>query len=122
MLPRTVDKARAHLAGTLGEYIYDCPMDRRLFETLGCDAEQFLQAVRVSSTDLEVLDCLVGQRKLPKEEIDKLNEAIDNWKPTTPDGWERFKQDILRIAPGNHRIKSRTDLLDFEEGRFPGSK
>jgi len=28
---RTVDKCRASLAGTLGEYHYDCPLDNKLF-------------------------------------------------------------------------------------------
>ncbi|HME82932.1 MAG TPA: DUF5069 domain-containing protein [Candidatus Eremiobacteraceae bacterium] len=121
MLPRTIDKARAHLAGTLGEYIYDCSMDKALFETLGCNAEQFLQAVGVSLTDAEVLDLLV-QTRIPEDKLKVHNQHIDQWHPTTPEGWDRFKEDLQKIAGGNPKVKSRTDLIDFEEGRFPGAK
>jgi hypothetical protein len=90
-----------------------------LFKTIGCDADQFLAAVRVSTTDMEVLDCLMEGRQRPsKDELDKHNQRIDNWQPTTPEGWDRYKADILKIAPGNTKIKSRTDLIDFEEGRL----
>jgi hypothetical protein len=120
MLPRTIDKARAQMAGTLGEYIYDCKMDKKLFETLGCSADQFLQAVRVSATDGEVLDLLVTKR-IPDDTVKAHNERIDNWRPTDPEGWERFKRDLMTIGHGNPKIKSRTDLIDYEEGRLTGS-
>lgn len=121
MFPRTIDKARAHLAGSLGEYIYDCNMDKQLFVTLGCNPEEFLQAVRVSSTDRDILDLLV-QKRIPDDKLEAHNKRIDQWNSTTPEGWERYKADLERIAPGNTKIKSRTDLIDFEEGRFPGAK
>ncbi|MBV8172657.1 MAG: DUF5069 domain-containing protein [Candidatus Eremiobacteraeota bacterium] len=121
MFPRTIDKARAKLAGTLGEYIYDCSMDRQLFETIGCDAEQFLSAVRVSSTDAEVLDLLV-QARIPDDTLKAHNQRIDQWHPNTPEGWDHFKDDLKRIANNHPKVKSRTDLIDFEEGRLSGAK
>ncbi len=45
-LGRMIDKCRAVLAGMQGEYIYPCPMDRRLLEFAGLEADQFLQAVQ----------------------------------------------------------------------------
>ena len=119
MLPRTIDKARAHMENALGEYIYDCNMDKQLFKTLGVDPDQFLAAVRVSSNDMEVFDCLMEGRPRPsKEELEKHNERIDNWYPTTPEGWDRYKADLQKIAPGVSKVKNRTDLIDFEEGRL----
>jgi len=107
------------MENALGEYIYDCNMDKQLFTTLGVDADQFLAAVHVSSTDMDVLDCLMEGRKRPsKDELQKHNERIDNWLPTTPEGWDRFKADKAKIAPGNNKVKNRTDLIDFEEGRL----
>ncbi|MBV8282384.1 MAG: DUF5069 domain-containing protein [Candidatus Eremiobacteraeota bacterium] len=117
MFPRTIDKARAQMAGTLGEYIYDCNMDKKLFETLGCTAEQFLDAVKVSSTDQEVHDLLVPNR-IPDDKIKTHNARIDNWLPLTPDSWDRYKADLKAIANNDPRVKSRTDLIDFEEGRL----
>jgi uncharacterized protein DUF5069 len=121
MFPRTIDKARASHEGMLGEYIFDCNMDKHLFATLGCTAEEFSQAVRVSTSDAEVLDLLV-QKRIPDDKLEAHNKRIDQWNSTTPEGWERYKKDLDRIAPGNTKIKSRTDLIDFEEGRLPAAK
>ncbi|MDE3036213.1 MAG: DUF5069 domain-containing protein, partial [Nitrospirota bacterium] len=43
-LPRMLDKCRATLAGTQGEYIYPCPMDQLLLAFAGIAAEQFTEA------------------------------------------------------------------------------
>jgi hypothetical protein len=51
---RAVDKCRASLAGTLGEYHYDCPMDNMLFTFKGIDGEQFKTAVKASTNYEEV--------------------------------------------------------------------
>jgi Domain of unknown function (DUF5069) len=42
---RSVDKCRASLAGKLGEYHYDCPLDNVLFNFKGITARQFTAAV-----------------------------------------------------------------------------
>jgi hypothetical protein len=51
---RTTDKCRANLAGNLGEYHYDCPLDNMLFSFKGITAKQFTAAVTASSTYEEV--------------------------------------------------------------------
>ena len=47
---RTVDKCRASLAGTLGEYHYDCPLDNQLFTFKGITSAQFTTAVQAAKT------------------------------------------------------------------------
>src|SRR5579862_1467732 len=51
MLARTIDKARAKQAGTLGDYIFDCPMDRRLFAALRTDGDEFDAIVAKTEDD-----------------------------------------------------------------------
>ena len=51
---RAVDKCRAGLAGTLGEYHYDCPLDNQLFSFKGINGEQFKAAVQASKNYEEV--------------------------------------------------------------------
>ena len=51
---RAVDKCRASLAGTLGEYHYDCPLDNMLFSFKGITGEQFKTAVQASTNYEEV--------------------------------------------------------------------
>lgn len=47
---RAVDKCRASLAGTLGEYHYDCPLDQSLFDFKGITGDQFKAAVQAATT------------------------------------------------------------------------
>jgi hypothetical protein len=47
---RAVDKCRASLAGTLGEYHYDCPLDNLLFTFKGITGAQFQAAVQTAVT------------------------------------------------------------------------
>src|SRR5207249_1919473 len=55
-LARMIDKCRAVLAGTQGEYIFPCPLDRRLLEFAGLEADQFTQTVQARSSDQAVAD------------------------------------------------------------------
>jgi hypothetical protein len=45
---RAVDKCRASLAGTLGEYHFDCPLDNQLFSFKGVTGDQFKSAVQAA--------------------------------------------------------------------------
>ncbi|HWX23366.1 MAG TPA: DUF5069 domain-containing protein [Candidatus Binatia bacterium] len=51
---RAIDKCRASQAGTLGEYLYDCPLDNMLFNFKGITGEQFKTAVQASTNYEEV--------------------------------------------------------------------
>jgi len=66
---RTLDKCRAGIAGTLGEYHYDCPLDNMLFSFKGITGEQFQTAVQASTNDDEVGAWLLanGTAKTPAE-------------------------------------------------------
>jgi hypothetical protein len=66
---RTVDKCRASVAGTLGEYHYDCPLDNMLFSFKGINGEQFKTAVQAAKTYDDVGTWLLanGTKKSPVE-------------------------------------------------------
>jgi len=66
---RTVDKCRASVAGTLGEYHYDCPLDNMLFSFKGINGEQFKTAVQAAKTYDDVGTWLLatGTVKTPAE-------------------------------------------------------
>jgi hypothetical protein len=51
---RAVDKCRASLAGTLGDYHYDCPLDNMLFNFKGITGERFKTVVEASTNYEEV--------------------------------------------------------------------
>lgn len=54
-LPRMIDKARAARAGTLGDAVHPCPVDRRTLKHLGVSFEDFTAIVARTETDEEVL-------------------------------------------------------------------
>ena len=54
-LARTIDKMRAHLNGTAGEYNAHRGVSSRVFDLFGVTAEQFEEAVRQNPTDAGVL-------------------------------------------------------------------
>lgn len=66
---RTVDKCRGSLAGTLGEYHYDCPLDNVLFSFKGINGEKFKAVVRAAKTYEEIGSWLQanGTKKTPAE-------------------------------------------------------
>jgi hypothetical protein len=66
---RTIDKCRASVAGTLGEYHYDCPLDNMLFTFKGINGAQFKAAVQNSENYEDVGAWLLanGAAKTPAE-------------------------------------------------------
>jgi quercetin dioxygenase-like cupin family protein len=54
-LPRMIDKSRAARAGTLGDAVHPCPVDRRCLALLGIDFDRFTEGVSRSGNDAEVL-------------------------------------------------------------------
>jgi hypothetical protein len=122
MLPRTIDKARARKAGTLGEYIFDCSMDRRLFESMRTDGEEFLGVVTAADDDGAIVSWFVRNGHMPSgAELESLNAEIEQWGPKTDESRARFEKQRDVIAPGRADIKTWTDLIDAEEGRLTRS-
>jgi Domain of unknown function (DUF5069) len=66
---RTVDKCRASLAGKLGEYHYDCPLDNMLFSFKGINGGQFKSAVQAATNydDIGAWLQANGTKKTPAE-------------------------------------------------------
>jgi hypothetical protein len=120
MLPRTIDKARAKMAGTLGEYIFDCSMDRRLFEAMRTDGQEFLGVVTAADGDPAIVSWFVRNGHMPSGAVlESLNADIEDWGPKTEESRVRFEAEREKIAPGRLDITTWTDLLDAEEGRGP---
>jgi 4-hydroxy-L-threonine phosphate dehydrogenase PdxA len=67
-LARMIDKARAKAQGIETDYMFPCPIDRRLLSQAGVPAQDFLEIVKKHQTDEEVV-------KAFKEKATK-----DDWK------------------------------------------
>jgi Domain of unknown function (DUF5069) len=119
MAARAADKGRASAAGTLGEYNYDCPMDRMLFAFLGTDSGEYLAAVLSSSDDSGVAKLI--EAKLASKshnEIDDYNHHLLGHAPKAgTDGVGYFLSGRERVGHGRTDIFTWPDLIDVEEGR-----
>src|SRR3981081_4801140 len=76
---RTLDKCRAALNNTLGEYHFDCPVDNMFFEFTGITADQFKDFVATGANDEEVT-AWVQEHAKPRERIEviKWNNDVGN--------------------------------------------
>jgi hypothetical protein len=116
-LGRMIDKARAKAAGTVGEYIYPCPLDQALLEFMGIGGDAFYKAV-TSRTDQDVLVWLTQNAKArsPKE-IEEWDTTFLHRKPQNEESLRHFLETRNRIAPHRTDVTTWVDLLDLEEGR-----
>jgi hypothetical protein len=117
-LPRMIDKCRAVLAGTEGEYIYPCPMDERLMEFAGITAEQFTATVEANPTDEGVAEWF-RQFAKPHQpaELEEWNQKLLARGPSSSESAEKFKKYRDAVDPSRTDLTAWSDLQDLEEGR-----
>ena len=117
-LPRMLDKCRATLHGTQGEYMYPCPMDQRLLDFAEITAESFTEAVKSRSSDQEIAEWFQRTSKPhSKAEVAEFNQKLLRHAPNTPEKLASFKKTRDTIDASRTDITTWADLLDLEEGR-----
>ncbi|MFO0777909.1 MAG: DUF5069 domain-containing protein, partial [Nitrospira sp.] len=104
-LARMIDKCRAVLAGTEGEYIYPCPMDERLLEFARLTSDQFTAAVKANDTDEGVL-AWFQRNAQPHQpvELEGWNQRLLARGPSSPESAAKFKKYLAAVD------SSRTDI------------
>jgi hypothetical protein len=113
---RAIDKCRASLAGTLGEYHYDCPLDNMLFSFKGISGEQFKTAVRESQSDEEIGAWLLahGTAKTPAE-INTWSNEMETGSPIKdPARRAHFMDNCSRLML-NPQTNTTFDLLEADD-------
>src|ERR1041384_556129 len=69
ILGRTIDKCRALVAGNIGEYHFDCPLDNTLFGFKGVKGVDFKAQIENGASDQQMAEWLdqAGEKKTPDE-------------------------------------------------------
>jgi hypothetical protein len=67
LLARILDKGRAELAGTAGEYIYNNPMDRHWFRFTGITAEALKEQIATGKGDGEILNWVTENAPIQRQ-------------------------------------------------------
>ncbi len=118
---RMLDKCRAVLAGTAGEYHFDCPLDNIFLDFAEIQADAFQAVVASGATDAEVEEWISKNAKpRPRIEIIRWN---NEWRGKRlcelPDGLQEFLEDYVPgVIPKNRPIVFFFDVFDVEEARL----
>ena len=124
ILPRMLDKGRATLAGKNGEYHYACPMDQRLLDFLGLDADVLKKQLTSGKGDGEILEWILANRKNQHtaSEIAAWSSYQEQRVPTDPDSRAFFNELHTKAAPKREDIATWFDLLDADDYVSYGGK
>jgi hypothetical protein len=120
---RCVDKCRAELAGTIGEYHFDCPLDNFFLgfaEIKGPDLRDFV----ATGADDEAVGKWIAEHAKKRERIDII-KWNNSWRykkiDELPDGLQEFMEDYIpaNVPPAViHNVRYFFDIFDAEEKRF----
>lgn len=118
---RTLDKCRAVLAGTHGEYHYDCPLDRTFLDFTGIDSAAFKDFVATGATDSEVADWITAHSKVTDEtERVVWNNKLRHTRPCDmPPELQLFLEGYIpKFIRKNRPVYVWFDVYDIEEQRL----
>jgi hypothetical protein len=117
-LPRTIDKMRAYIAGTVGPYNAKTGVSTGIFDLFGVTADEFEQIVKENATDEAVLQALNARKTLSAQEIEDWNRRAINRQPTDEAGWARHWKMLEDAGYGDRKdIVTTYDRLDLDDGR-----
>jgi hypothetical protein len=117
ILPRMLDKGRATIAGTEGEYHYNCPMDGRFLDFAGISAEALKKQLAAGKSDGEILLWIQknAKSKHTDAEIAAWSTYADQRAPADAESRSYFNDLHQKAAPKREDIVSWFDLLDVDD-------
>jgi len=118
---RMLDKGRAVIAGTQGEYHFDCPLDRQFLDFTGVDADAFKEFVSSGATDTEVAAWIEQHSKIrDRAQTVAWNNKLRSTRPCDlPIELQQFLEDYIpKFVPKNRPVYVWFDVYDLEEERM----
>jgi len=118
-LPRTIDKARAELAGKEGEYQFRTGYSAPGMEVLGISPEQLFEALQDHPTDEDILGWIADNREARTDlEIAKFNRKAIERRANTPEQIEWHRNYLTGIGLAELAdIVTSVERLEWDEGR-----
>jgi len=118
ILPRTIDKCRAVIASESGEYHFNCPLDKMLFDFKGTDAESFKSKTEAGASDEELLQFIneTGEPKTDEEIAAWTKSAIDTvyYNDEKKGEWFTGECERLGINPAETTLFQMLDADDAD--------
>jgi len=117
ILPRMLDKCRAELAGTPGEYSYGCSRDKSFLEFVGIDADTLKSELAKGLGDGAVLAWIRDNAKYKRDasEIAAWSAYQENRVPENLASRDRFNNYHRASGPDRDDIGTWFDVLDLDD-------
>lgn len=124
ILPRALDKGRATIAGTAGEYHYNCPLDQRFLSYLGVDAEALKQQLAEGKGDGEILAWILehSTNKPSDAEIAAWSHYQSQRVPSDLGSRQFFSEYQTKVGPDRTDVATWFDILDLDDHVSFGGK
>ncbi len=116
-----LDKCRAVVGGTNGEYHFDCPLDNLFLGFAEIKADDFKAFVATGASDDEVAEWITKNAKQrPQREIIQWNNDMrDKRISTMPIELQEFLEGYIpQNIPAGKIVRVWFDVYDIEEGRI----
>jgi len=124
ILPRMLDKGRAVLAGTNGDYKFNCPLDKRFTDFAGIDGEALREQLAAGKGDGEILEWVkANAANQPSDASIAAWSALQEQRgPGDVESRAFFNQLHTEAAPHRTDIANWFDLLDLDDYVSYGGK
>jgi len=120
-----LDKGRAEIAGTNGEFNYNCPLDQHIINFLGFDPEALHEQLAASKGDGEILEWINSNAKHKRSpwEIEQWSDFQQRRGPDSDAETLSFFEELLsKFSKTREDIKTWADLLDLDDHVTFGGK
>ncbi|MFN2475194.1 MAG: DUF5069 domain-containing protein [Chthoniobacterales bacterium] len=118
LLPRMLDKGRAEIAGTSGEFHYDCPLDQHIINFLGIDPAALREQLAAGKGDGEILEWINANAKHKRTawEIEQWSDFQQRRGPDSDaETLAMFAQIVAKFSTTREDIKAWADVLDLDD-------
>ena len=117
ILPRLLDKGRAHLAGKSGAYIFNSSLDKRFFSLVKIDFEALLVQLKEGKGDGEILAWINENAgyKPGDWEIAQWSAYQEGRVATTLRARENAAKQLATLAPERADVITGFDFLELDD-------
>jgi len=117
ILPRMLDKGRATIAGSNGEYHYACPLDQRFLDFTGIDPEALKEQLAAGKGDWEILTWVLenSKNKHNEVEIDTWSNYAERRTPADIESRQYFNEIQSKAGPKREDIAAWFQLLELDD-------
>jgi hypothetical protein len=125
LLPRMLDKGRAEIAGTNGEFHFNCPLDQHIINFVGIDPAALREELAAGQGDGEILEWIKANGKCQRNpwEIEQWSEFQERRGPDSDaETLQYFAEAVGKFSKTREDIKGWADLLDLDDHVTFGGK